>query len=93
MNVRMLSNRKNKQKKGIFQREKANLGRADGGGGGPVPHEVRDTRLRLLQPVDVHPSQLLREVIRQLRSEQSALLFLIRFTVHFSSVAHPDLDT
>ncbi len=54
---------------------KANLWRADGGSGGPVPHEVRDARLRLLQPVDVHPRQLLREVIRQLRSEQFITLF------------------
>jgi hypothetical protein len=76
MNVCMLSKIKNKQqKKGIFLREKANLGRADGGGGGPVPHKVRDARLRLLQPVDVHPRQLLREVIRQLRSEQFITLF------------------
>ena len=47
---------------------------ADGWSAGPVPHEVSHARLRLLEPVDVHPRQLLREVIRQLRSEQHKII-------------------
>lgn len=51
-------------------REPPVLGRADGGCAGPVPHEVGHAGLRLLQPVDVDPLQLLREVsqVRHLRS-------------------------
>lgn len=49
-------------------RESPVLWWADGGSAGPVPHEVRHPRLGLPHPVDVDSLQLLREVVRQLRS-------------------------